>query len=120
MVFRTAGAAGPETENLRWRGAERLCAARLRPAAGIRPPSVLKPPLGLPDQPRRAPRLAAAPANAAIARRHVRLDVAVMEWDKVERQGSTRLSNAVINLLLFSKAHCWFIWSLGKGVSVPP
>ena len=28
-------------------------------------------------------------------------DVAVMGWDKVERQGSTRLSNAVINLLLF-------------------
>ena len=28
-------------------------------------------------------------------------DVAVTEWDKVERQGSTRLSNAVINLLLF-------------------
>ena len=27
---------------------------------------------------------------------------AVTEWDKVERQGSTRLSNAVINLLLFS------------------
>ena len=29
-------------------------------------------------------------------------DVAVTGWDKVERQGSTRLSNAVINLLLFS------------------
>ena len=28
-------------------------------------------------------------------------DVAVTGWDKVERQGSTRLSNAVINLLLF-------------------
>ena len=28
-------------------------------------------------------------------------DVTVTEWDKVERQGSTRLSNAVINLLLF-------------------
>ena len=28
-------------------------------------------------------------------------DVAVTWWDKVERQGSTRLSNAVINLLLF-------------------
>ena len=45
--------------------------------AGIRPPSVLKSPLGLPDQPRRAPRLAAAPANAAIPRRHVRLKSAL-------------------------------------------
>ena len=27
------------------------------------------------------------------------------EWDKVERQGSTRLSNAVINLLLFKILH---------------
>ena len=56
---------------------KRLCAAGLRPAAGIRPPSAPKPPLGLPDQPRRAPRLAAAPANAAIARRHVRLKSAL-------------------------------------------
>ena len=55
------------------RRASRLCASRLRPAARIRPPSVPKPPLGLPDRPRRAPRSAAALANAAIPRRHVRL-----------------------------------------------
>ena len=55
------------------RRASRLCAARLRLAGVIRPPSVLKPPLGLPDWPRRASRSAAAPMNAATARRHVRL-----------------------------------------------
>ena len=54
-----------------------MCAAGLRPAAGIRPPSVPKPPLGLPDQPRRAPRSAAAPANAAIPRRHFMLKTAL-------------------------------------------
>ena len=54
-----------------------LCASQLRPAARIRPPSVPKPPLGLSDRPRRASRPAAAPANAAIARRHVRLKSAL-------------------------------------------
>ena len=34
-------------------------------------------------------------------------DVAVTGWDKAEKQGSTWLSNAVINLLLFfTNPHC--------------